>query len=295
MSLERQTIYGWPVAIDLFLGGLGGGAFLAGFVLNLFSIQEPITRLALLLGPLAAISGALFLLADITIRRRVYRLFANAKAWTSRGAWIITFFVMAGFDYYLISSPAIAPFSWLHTTGISLAMGAVAASFAVLVLIYPGFLMATLRAVPFWNTSLLAVLFLLSGLVSGVAMLLVLTPALRINSIGLTEILHSFGATIIILAILQAIVLYAFLKKAARGDAASRASLGFLKASRFNGKMLGLGLLVPLCLSVLAIFTDNMFLVSWLSLAAGMFFLAGGLYLRYAIIRAGILLQRFQL
>jgi polysulfide reductase chain C len=295
MSLERQTIYGWPIAVDLFLGGMGAGAFLAGLVLNILKMQEPVARFILTVSPFLVLIGSLFLLADITVRSRVYRLFSNFKSWTSRGTWILTIFLVSGFNYSLLSSPYISFFPLLDNSVLVWVTGAVAAFFSLLVLIYPGFLMGTMSAVSFWNTPMLPVLFLISGLSNGIAFLLLITPLFLVGINGMTEFLHIFGAIFIVLTLLLAMVLYAFLDHASRGNVASRESLQLLEASQFKQKMFGACILIPFFLLLFALLTGKMFLMSILSMAAAILSLSGGLYLRRAIIYAGVFLPRFNI
>lgn len=293
MSMEKQTIYGWPVVIDLFLGGSGAGAFLTGFVMNIFRVHEPLTRTILFAGPLLVAIGVVFLLADITIRSRAYRLFSNSKSWTSRGAWILTIFIVTGFTYSLTSSQY---FIWLPFLNrqITMAVGIIAALFAFLVLLYPGLMMGAIKAVSFWNTPLLPILFLLSGLSNGLVVVILIT-ALRQDPLPAVtvEMLHILGGTAIILILLQAAVLLAFLTRAFRGNIASRESLRLLTLSLFKWKMFALGLSMPLGLFLFAIFTSQILLLSIVSSSAAIISLAGGLYLRYAVIQVGVFLPRF--
>ena len=99
VTQERQITFGWLIAIDTFLGGVGGGIFLISFILGLLGMYEPITRIGVLLGPLLALIGTFFLLADVGSRTRVYRLLANPSSWMSRGTLILaifSFFVSSG-------------------------------------------------------------------------------------------------------------------------------------------------------------------------------------------------------
>lgn len=295
MSMEKQTIYGWPVIIDLFLGGAGAGAFLTGFVMTIFRIQEPLAGTSLCAGPLLVAIGVLFLLADITIRSRAYRLFSNSKSWTSRGSWILTIFIVTGFMYALTASQYFIGFPFLNRQ-IIMALGIIAALFAFLVPLYPGLLMGAIKAVSFWNTPLLPTLFLLSGLSNGLVFIILIAP-LRPDPLPavMVETLHILGGTAIILMLTQAAALLAFLTRASQGNSAARESWRLLKLALFQEKMFALGFSLPLALFLVAIFTSHTLLLSIVSSAAAMISLAGGLYLRYAIIRAGVFLPRFNI
>ena len=294
MYIERQTTYGWPIAIDLFLGGAGAGAFIGALALRCLAMQQSLARIVFLLSPLLVLLGALFLLADITIRTRFYRIFTSIKSWTSRGAWILTIFIISALTYTVISSHYLPFLQQFDTPAVRLFIGIIAALFSLLVMIYPGFLMGTIQAIPFWNTPLLPLLFLLSGLSNGVACVIVIAPLFLTTPAPLVEVLRGFGSALIILTLLQAAALYAFLKSASRENAASRESLRLLETSHCTRKMGIFGVVVPIALSLWGIFADEIQIISLLSIiSAAVLSLGGGLYLRYAIVHAGVFLPRF--
>ena len=294
MSMEKQTIYGWPVIADLFLGGAGAGAFLAGFAMTLVSGPEPLAVTILFSGPLLVAIGTLFLLADITVRSRAYRLFSNPKSWTSRGSWILTVFIATGFLYALTAYPTFCGLPFLNRRT-SLVVGLIAALSAFLVLLYPGLLMGAIKAISFWNTPLLPTLFLVSGLANGLAVMILTASLHPVFPNPAVEMLHALGGMAIALLLLQAASLRAFLARASRGNPASLESRRLLELSLFPRKMFSLGISIPLALFLFALFTTPPLLLAILSSAAALFSLAGGLYLRYAVIRAGVFLPRFNI
>jgi polysulfide reductase chain C len=295
MPMERQSTYGWHVALDLFLGGVGAGAFLVGFAFSIFKTQEFVAGIVFISGPFLVLMGAFFLLMDITMRRRFYRIYSNFNSWTSRGAWIITFFMVSGLTYATLYSQYFSNFNRMNAPIFAAVIGAVAALFSLLVLIYPGLLMGAIQAVPFWNTPILPLLFLISGLSNGTAFLILLIPLFQTTFAGIVEILHIFGGTIILTIFFQAAVIYTFLEKTARGNNASRESLRLFKESQFKLKFIVPGIIAPLCLLLFGLFINEVFLLSMVSISAAVLSLTGGLYLRYAIVRAGVFLPRFSI
>lgn len=296
MFMERQRTYGWPIVIDLFLGGVGAGAFLVGFVLNTLKIEQSIAKIGIIVGPFFVLGGAIFLLADVTIRSRIYRLFSNFQSWTSRGSWILTFFIVLGFTYLLTFLNLFPWLSWTNNPKLSMVIGIIAVLFSILVLIYPGFLLGVTNSIPFWNTSILPLLFLLSGLCNGTAFLILGTPLHQATlKNGMVDVLHIFGGAAMILIFLQAIALYAFLEIAAHGSVSSKESLRLLKTSQFKLKMFVIGLLIPFGLLFYGMFINKIFLLLMLSISAALLLLAGGFYFRYALIHVGVFLPRFSI
>ena len=291
MSLESQTIYGWPVAIDLTLGGTGAGAFLMAIVLNALRGQQSFADIVFLAGPVLVLMGAVILLADIAVRRRFYRIFSNVKSWTARGAWILTFFIIFALIYYMISSPPLGQSAWANSTLFSEAIAVLTVLFGIFVMIYPGFLMGTIQAIPFWNTPLLPLLFLLSGLANGSAFLMLIIPFFHTHSSIGPATLQGLGGTTAGLLLFQAASLYAFMERAGRGNVACQESLSLFRV-HLKGKII-LGIIIPVCLILLTILMHNPLLLPLFLMAAALLTLTGGLLLRHAIIRAGVFLPRF--
>ena len=76
---ERQTSWGLVVAIYVFLAGVGGGAFLFSFILDILGMYEPVARIGALIGPVLVLIGTFFLLMDLGSITRAYRLFITPE------------------------------------------------------------------------------------------------------------------------------------------------------------------------------------------------------------------------
>src|SRR3972149_946976 len=110
MAAEKQTTFGWPVAVDIFLGGAAAGVFLGSYVLDIVNRFEPIARVGAVVGPLLVLVGAFLLLMDLGTKTNFYRLFSNLSSWMSRGTCILTVFIICGLGYSL---PSVRLFAWL--------------------------------------------------------------------------------------------------------------------------------------------------------------------------------------
>lgn len=103
-----QTEWGWLVAIYLFLGGLGAGAFLVAAVFELSGKRDefefcPITLVgAILPGPLVAI-GTILLIFDLGagLREplRILHMYSNPNSVMTWGIWILTAFIPLALAY----------------------------------------------------------------------------------------------------------------------------------------------------------------------------------------------------
>lgn len=292
MYLEKQTSWGWGVAAYLFLAGVGGSAFLFSFVFSVLDIIDfdPVARIGLLAGPILVLIGTVFLLFDLGSVGKTYLLFSTLSrlksSWMSKGSWILALFIIFGLLYSL---PSFSAFAWLPWNMISSAgwvIGIIAALLALFTIAYPGFLLGVARGIPFWNTPVLPPLFFLSGLDTGLA-LLVLIALSSAPSAG-TEVFHIIGVGDIVLIVMVLIVLAAYIEITRQSNVTAGTSVHLLKTPLFIIGVLFIGLIIPLCLLIYSIFIKDITLISVLAAVIGVFILAGGLLLRYSVIRAGM-------
>jgi len=293
MLPERQKTYGWLIATDTFLAGVGAGAFLVSFILDLLGKYEPVAKVGALLGPVLVLIGTFFLLAELGCRTRFYRLFTNPSllrsSWMSRGTWILTVFIILALAYSLPSFELFEWLPWSKASGLGQGIGIVAALVSVLVVIYPGFLFGVVKGVPFWNTSILPLLFLFLSLYTGIATLL-LTALFFMTTVGAAGF-QQLATAGIALILLQLLVLGAHLGIARHQGFASMESLRLLKAPLFIAGAVTMGLVVPLGLLLGSVLVGESLSLSILVGVGSVFLLVGGLILRYGIIRAGVYLS----
>ena len=167
MELEKygsQRIWGWRMAIYLFLVGLGGGCYLIGILFDLlFSGYSTIAQIGVLLGVPIALVGTLFLLTDLGRPDKAVRaILRPSTSWISRGTLILGSFLILGILH-------IAFFVWPFASlidGMNLqrVLEAITGFLALLAVIYTGLALATFRPLSFWCNPLLPALFLISGI-----------------------------------------------------------------------------------------------------------------------------------
>lgn len=294
MAMERQQVFGWFVALDLFLGGAGGGLFLVSFLLDLMGKYEPIARTGSISGVILVFIGTLFLIGDLGTKSKLYRLVLNPSSWVSKGTWILTVFIILGLAYSL---PTFQPFNWLPWNKASIlgeVIGMIAAIFSAGVALYTGFLLGAIKSIPFWNTSVLPVLFLVSSISMGIAILLFITPLFVESPGGETQpFLNTLSIAEIILVLFQLLLLWAYIEIALHGNIASIKSVSELKGPSFITGVVIIGLIIPLGLLFWGITVREIHLLSILVWIAVVLILAGGLFLRREILRVGVHLPRF--
>jgi formate-dependent nitrite reductase membrane component NrfD len=285
-----QKSWGLLVVIYVFLAGCGGGTFLFSYLAGLLGWYEPVTRIGLVAGPVLVAVGSMMLIFDLGSPTRCYRLFTTprtlASSWMIRGSWILSAFIILGLAYGL---PSFSLFAWLPWSTASHAgsfIGVAAAVAAVFVPIYPGLLLGVIKGVPLWNTPALPLLFFLSGLDTGVAVLALVSAATP-AAVGVKSFHLLAGADIVLIALLLIALLVYIGLTPQRGETAA-ASIRLLKRPVFTIGVVLCGMLVPLALSIAGTLASNHVLIAAVEALAGILVLSGGLLLRYSVITSGV-------
>lgn len=257
-------VWGWEIPVYLFLGGLAAGMLVLSAAMELHTRERPRSgalRWAPLLA-LAAISvgmGALFL--DLENQWNVWRFYTTFRPGSpmSWGAWILVLVYPVGVLHGLGSLPEGRRTSLSGRLGAAgpllLRLAAWSDSvrrpvlWATVVLgaglgLYTGLLLGTAPARVLWNTPVLGPLFLVSGLSTGAAVLL-LFP--------LDEDEHARLARWDVAAIVTELALLGLLLVGfARGGAAQRGAVEVLLGGEWTASFWSLvvvmGLLTPLAL-----------------------------------------------
>ena len=172
----EHIIWGIPVALDLFLAGLGAGALFLAIAADLFGGRryEKITRTGAIIAPWPVIMGVVLLVVDLgqplrfwelLFRRGPGFLMVNLSSVMSIGVWLLSVFVVLSLVY-----AALVLFGWAFTWGrmVRQGVGAIGLIISLLVAVYTGVLLAA-TANALWNTALLPAVFSVSALATGTA------------------------------------------------------------------------------------------------------------------------------
>lgn len=182
----------------LFLGGLSAGLFFISALTELFrngdSPKQAIARIGALLAPWPVMIGCALLVFDLGHWYRFYKLFLHFR-WESPmsiGSWLLTFFIFVSLLYAYGWIPAGSrdgmfaklpkPLKFLgvlnrDVSGWRRPLAIAGLPMSVGVAIYTGVLLGAVQSRPFWNTNLVAQLFLFSALSAGCALLILALAA----------------------------------------------------------------------------------------------------------------------
>lgn len=301
------------IALYLFFAGTGAGAFLIGSLVDMvlrfrpacargwFARVSAVTDAGLVLGPLLVAASALFLVLDLGVPERAFRLFlVSTPSLLSMGAWgIVTFCVSAVLALALGALAGDDDDGFYHERGSGrvvlrvgeLACSLVATGLALFVVVYAGVFLSMYPSLPFLHTFWIPVLFVASALACGLAALMV-TAFFRQSVPEVAAAVNALLMVDVVLIAIEAVVLGAFLVAASMAAGPSLAAAQLLVSGRllplFWVGVVFAGLVVPLSVDVVC-----RHLPAPVAVALGAACtLAGGLCLRVALLMAT---ERFNL
>jgi formate-dependent nitrite reductase membrane component NrfD len=302
--------WGWLVAIYLFLGGMGAGAFLIASLIELTGARYrqkycPTTMAG------AGVSGPLLLLGTVLLifdlgaglrePWRILHMFTNFSSVMTWGIWILTLFLPIAFLYGIIEILHVHPNILLQLRRrlsflpeklpyrrIKRVICSVGCVLAVGTAIYTGVLLSVVGAVPLWNTPVLPALFLVSAISTGMGLAFDLSATLaipeihrRYNHMPLVHMIF-IGLEIVLLA------LFLLLALNQGGEAAESARLILIgnRSVVFWVLVVGFGMIFPFIVHVYAFARHSHGYISGILSGAGI--VIAGLFVRYLIVAAAI-------
>ncbi|SRR6266498_1165586 len=307
----KTTEWGIPIVNYLFLGGLSAGLFfISALALYLAGGDESpyrrIARWGAFLAPWPVAAGSALLVFDLGNWYRCYLLFLHFK-WHSPmsiGSWLLLLFNAVAFLYC---------WSWLSEeqraqlaarlrlprmfrrdlTEYRRLIAALGFPLSLAVAIYTGVLLGAVQARPFWNTNLVAQMFLFSAISTACALLIVALSFSRTRpDPSELRVLYTLD---ICLITLEFFIVLPYVIHGELSVQAVRDSLALILGGPFTVAFwllfVGAGLLAPLTLEIWevapALRTGAMHYNRRLAVLAGALVIAGGYLLRYIFVYAG--------
>lgn len=223
LGYRYQRYWDQSMANAFFCGELGAGCFLAGLLYH--------SNTTMIVGVLiTAILKTYFHLSHMGVPDRSWRAILRPdRSWISRGAISIVVFSGAAILHIALNG-----FGLLATFGLDASAAArgfaglihiAAAAAAMFVMVYHGFAIADSSAISFWNTGLMPVSSFSYSFLGGLVLAMNLDPAHTIAGRGLLPAAHSAS---LMLVVVTAIMVLAFLQGANRGSPGARMSLRLL-------------------------------------------------------------------
>ncbi|MCH8036055.1 MAG: polysulfide reductase NrfD [Proteobacteria bacterium] len=182
--MTAELSWGLPVVWYLFLAGLGAGALTASASVLLRGggggfggAHIEIARYGAFLAPLPLIVGCFALIFELGSFEaghwfrwiNLYKVINLSPM--SIGTWLLTFFIGVSLVYAYTFVPD-APFLGARQARLRKALAWISVPLGIATAVYTGILLGAMPARPFWNSPILALLFLLSSISTGVALIL---------------------------------------------------------------------------------------------------------------------------
>ena len=265
--INRRGIFLW---IAFYAGGLGGGLYLVSLYFNsLWGMFLSWLIIAVIKGG----AHLIFLGKPLRFWRIVIR---PNSSWLSRG--IIFVFTFVGFG-----AVQLALSFWLPGTAVEIVFKVLAGISALAVTVYTGFVLNTVKGVPFWNSSLLPILFVLCGVLGGFGLSVVI--GLYGGNVNIAIAEAGSRWLLIINALLIAVYLWAAANREVTGKKSVMEQMRGNLAVIFWGGIVAMGIVIPLVIAFSSYFVGE---VSSALLITGVICeVIGGLALRYCVLKAG--------
>jgi formate-dependent nitrite reductase membrane component NrfD len=285
-----ESVWGGFIAWYLFLAGLGGGAFVFAALLNWkFPALKRIRRCALIIAPAAIIIGLLLLIFDaeggLKNPLRFALLLTNFGSVMTWGVVFLASFVIIALIALLLDVRGYSIPSWLNVLGVI---------FALCVALYTGALLGVCKGFPLWNTALLPILFLVSALSAGGAIVLLAGALLAPEEFHQIKSLKKahYVLPVIELVLLASLLFITFFNSTA-GAASVLNLISGPYAIAFWVVLVGLGLVLHLLVEGKLLFfsseeVEEGTVARYTSAAMSIFVLAGGFLLRLLVVIAAL-------
>ena len=165
---QLQHDWGWLIAVYLFLGGVGGGAYTIAAINSFMGTDLAIsTTVGLWIAFPSLLIGTIFLMVDLG--SPIHAVLAGMKpktSWIARGTWIISIFMLLSFLHLVLYQFTNAGAEIAGKTIIDI-ISIAGIIFAIGTMAYTGILLSASKGIPFWRSGVVPVVFVVSAVVTG--------------------------------------------------------------------------------------------------------------------------------
>ena len=199
-KIFEHMSFDWMVVTYFFLGGLSAGAYFFSVAANYWKKElKPLAKTAAVLAPITLAIGMLVLVLDLGQPLRVWRLFLtfNLRSAISWGTWFLNiFFVLSlGYAWFLIKGEDEKAKKYAY----------LGLPFAFLIATYTAIILAQSPGKDLWRhiVAILPWLFLVGGLISGIALVLLVSAGRQENAL-----LAKVGKFLVGLVFLELVIVF---------------------------------------------------------------------------------------
>lgn len=267
--VERRGILIW---LSLYAGILGGGSYLVSLYFN--------TLWGMFISWLIiAVLKSGFHIAHAERPLKLWRMILRPQtSWISRGIIITLLLIIFGAIQLALSY-------WLPGTTEEMVFKVLTGIMAFGIILYAGFIMSYVHGIPFWNSALLPALFIVWGILSGLALIMAIGPGVASLDTGAVIA----GDLAFLIAAIILIVLY--LWTATYAEPTAKQSVRELTRG-YPVLVLGIGvvlfgIIIPLAIS-LSSYLSGKPPIQWLAITVLVCEIMGGLAFTYSVLKVGL-------
>ncbi len=186
------NIWHWQIPLYLFLGGLAAGILFFAALFTIMGKEDQMyatVKKAPILAPIALVLGLIALFLDLKHQLFFWRLYTTVRIDSpmSWGAWVLMAITPLSFLWVASYAKELRPgWDWKYDILNKLEafviekrlwLAWIIIVLSVILGIYTGILLSAFNARPLWNTSILGPLFLVSGMSTGAAAILLMSKS----------------------------------------------------------------------------------------------------------------------
>ncbi len=170
-DIHNGETFGTLIAIYFYLTGLSAGSFIISTLSYGFGFErfKPLGKIGIVIATLLLVAAPMFLLAHSGQKFRVWHLFVYLN-FTSPITWGSFLLIL-----YPLNCIVYGFFMFRGRKRLTRMFGLIGIPLALMVHGYTGFILAFGKARPLWNSSIMPLLFLVSAMVSGIAMMIIVS------------------------------------------------------------------------------------------------------------------------
>jgi len=167
-NIFHQDAFGFNIAMYFYLTGLSAGSFILSTLAYGFGLSryKSLGKVGVVLATIFLIIAPFFLLIHIGMPSRAWHLFVYLN-WASPITWGTFLLIL-----YPINCIIYGYFMFKENMKLTRIFGFIGIPLAISVHGYTGFILAFGKARALWNTALMPILFLISAVVSGIALMI---------------------------------------------------------------------------------------------------------------------------
>lgn len=285
-NAHYQEALGILISIYFYLTGISAGSFILSTLAYVFgqTKYKPIGKIAVILATIVLILAPMALLIHVGRPFRAWRLFYNINPTSpiSWGSFLLTLYPINCllYGYYI----------YKNNPKMTRLFGIIGIPLAISVHGYCGFILGFAKARELWNTALMPILFLVSAVVSGIALVIFVvyikdkffSPEKQVKEELIFDLAKLMGAFILLDLFLVLSDVLILLSGSAEAMEVGRLILTGKFGILFLGIENGLGKVLP----VILIFSTRLRTINRVILASFLVML-GIFFMRYVVVLAG--------